>query len=850
MKFTDKLGLPIWNEPETDVFNIEHFNKGMQTIDNIVVRILNQINDLVIGDKEIDLNGYVKEEVLKEYAKIIANKADKEEIEEISSQLDAKANKSDVETINSQIDNKVNKDDLVKIDLSISNKADKTYVDNKKITMSDLGQDVKQAMTGGSVAVVGENIVDTVNLKDNSVKNSKIADSSITLKKKTIDILPKSLDYFSPVPFTFKIGEVSKKGSYGNVNSIKGIHYRHDTDLIPVEPGATVTIYNNPTSKFKVAINEFDIEKKGVKDGGYQTNEIVNYTLTATTRFIRLIIATKDYSEVDIEEMEDIGISIEISNNDTSVIKNYDENFNNLKILKKNNKPSIISLRKDFWENKTFNTSLTVGESSIDLIYKDGIVNNCLRLTKDKIIPIYYKKYYVRVPKGYCLDIVFIDNNNKFNGIIYYKASDTINDYFICPSGTNAITVRIYELVDSGQPRDIDASELLDFELYISPSNENILKSYEDLEYRILNFYNSVSNNLIQSNGIKYIGHAGTAAYAPENTLAALKIAKIMGMWGAECDLCITSDKQLVLMHDYTVDRTTNGTGRVDSLTLEQIKGLNIDLGCKAFTNVKIPTFEEYLKECKRLNLVPIIEVKNTGIEDGVITALSTILYKMNMWNNVVIISFGKEELEALRARNKDVTLAYLTQANKAITDEDINFVKSLGNACINCHGSNIITQEMIDNCHKKNIPVMVWTVNNDIDRELFETLGVDAITTDSCFNEQRQTKEYKFQVYTNDKGETWSAKIGKTLENISVKVKDNYTLQITVNEVIRTLLQQFDCNIGCVNNSYFSNGQILPYIFKESNGLINIQLVQDNSLIQLSNIKQDKLLLNCIVEL
>ena len=73
MKYTDKLGLPIWNKPETDVFDIEQFNEGMQAVDDIVVKILNQINDIVIGDKEIDLNGYVKEEVLKEYNKKIDN---------------------------------------------------------------------------------------------------------------------------------------------------------------------------------------------------------------------------------------------------------------------------------------------------------------------------------------------------------------------------------------------------------------------------------------------------------------------------------------------------------------------------------------------------------------------------------------------------------------------------------------------------------------------------------------------------------------------------------------------------------------------------------------------------------
>ena len=69
MKYTDKLGLPIWNKPETDIFDIEQFNEGMQAIDDIVVNILKQIDDLAIGDTQIDLNGYVKEEALREYAK-------------------------------------------------------------------------------------------------------------------------------------------------------------------------------------------------------------------------------------------------------------------------------------------------------------------------------------------------------------------------------------------------------------------------------------------------------------------------------------------------------------------------------------------------------------------------------------------------------------------------------------------------------------------------------------------------------------------------------------------------------------------------------------------------------------
>ena len=95
MKYTDKLGLPVWNKPETDVFDIEQFNEGMKAIDDIVIHILNQINDLAIGDTQIDLNGYIKEEVFKELKKKVANKADKEEVEQISSQLDTNTNNVD-----------------------------------------------------------------------------------------------------------------------------------------------------------------------------------------------------------------------------------------------------------------------------------------------------------------------------------------------------------------------------------------------------------------------------------------------------------------------------------------------------------------------------------------------------------------------------------------------------------------------------------------------------------------------------------------------------------------------------------------------------------------------------------
>jgi len=75
--------------------------------------------------------------------------------------------------------------------------------------------------------------------------------------------------------------------------------------------------------------------------------------------------------------------------------------------------------------------------------------------------------------------------------------------------------------------------------------------------------------------------HRGASAYAPENTLPAFKKAIEMGADGVECDISTTSDGHWVVMHDSTVDRTTNGTGKITDLSLQQIKTLNIDFGSK-----------------------------------------------------------------------------------------------------------------------------------------------------------------------------------------------------------------------------------------------------------------------------
>ena len=83
---------------------------------------------------------------------------------------------------------------------------------------------------------------------------------------------------------------------------------------------------------------------------------------------------------------------------------------------------------------------------------------------------------------------------------------------------------------------------------------------------------------------VKLIGHRGASAYEPENTIPSFVKAADLGMWGAECDLYSLRDGSLIIFHDNDVDRMTNGVGKIQSMSLVEVKALNIDSG----NNIKI----------------------------------------------------------------------------------------------------------------------------------------------------------------------------------------------------------------------------------------------------------------------
>ena len=253
-----------------------------------------------------------------------------------------------------------------------------------------------------------------------------------------------------------------------------------------------------------------------------------------------------------------------------------------------------------------------------------------------------------------------------------------------------------------------------------------------------INKHSIISDN----KGIKYIGHRGIEGLAPENTLPAFELAGKLGFWGAECDARTTSDGNWIILHDDTVNRMTNGSGKIKNLTFKEVQSLKIDSGKNIdnYKGIKVLKLEDYLLTCKKWGMVPIIDMKpadNIKHYDKFIK----IVKKYGNIEKTVVISSSNLILSELRKRNSYLTLGYLCSD---ITNSNIYFVKTLGNAFINSSFSNI-TRNKVNVSHENNIKVGAWTVDNKVLADSLIEKGVDYLTTNKLLPDGK-----KQEVVTN----------------------------------------------------------------------------------------------------
>lgn len=209
------------------------------------------------------------------------------------------------------------------------------------------------------------------------------------------------------------------------------------------------------------------------------------------------------------------------------------------------------------------------------------------------------------------------------------------------------------------------------------------------------------------------VGHRGAAGHAPENTLAAIQKGIALGVDFVELDVRRTADGVLVILHDETVNRTTDGNGRVDRLFLRDIEKLNAGNG------EHVPTLEEVLKiAAGKAGLM--LELKAEGVAHQTVESVREAGFKAP----VIYASFLHKELTHVRAADPEASLMVLFGGlSRASVVRAIQY----GSSYVGLRHDKA-TRALVDSFHRADLLVFVYTANTPRDIQHALSLDVDGV--------------------------------------------------------------------------------------------------------------------------
>ena len=242
----------------------------------------------------------------------------------------------------------------------------------------------------------------------------------------------------------------------------------------------------------------------------------------------------------------------------------------------------------------------------------------------------------------------------------------------------------------------------------------------------------------------RVIAHRGDSKHFPENTIEAFTSAVKMNIDVIETDVHLSKDNIVVIWHDETLDRNTNGSGRIEDHVLSEL--LEFDAGYtftkdegKTFPfrgkGVKLCTLEEALEKCpnQRFN----IDLKTNDLK--IVDEFIKIVRKHNAEDRVCCASFHLSNLQAIREKAPDILTSVTTKEviplllkqklnilSKKLAERKIIFQVPVAQGVI-----KVITPRFIKMMHERGAVIMVWTINDEMEMERLFKLGVDSIMTD-----------------------------------------------------------------------------------------------------------------------
>jgi len=227
----------------------------------------------------------------------------------------------------------------------------------------------------------------------------------------------------------------------------------------------------------------------------------------------------------------------------------------------------------------------------------------------------------------------------------------------------------------------------------------------------------------------EFIAHRGYSKYERENTIPAfIKAGECDYFFGIETDVHATLDNVFVVMHDENTSRVTNNSldFNIEEHNYDEVNKIilpDLDNSYKR-SDIYIPKMIEYFNICKKYNKVAVCELKQTfNIEQ--IKEILKIINNIDYLDNTIFISFNYDNLAKVRELNRNVRLQFLTGDFK---NEYYQMMVDINASLDIYYGS--LTKEIVDKCHKYNLLVNCWTVDDIIKAKELMDIGVDYITS------------------------------------------------------------------------------------------------------------------------
>jgi glycerophosphoryl diester phosphodiesterase len=225
--------------------------------------------------------------------------------------------------------------------------------------------------------------------------------------------------------------------------------------------------------------------------------------------------------------------------------------------------------------------------------------------------------------------------------------------------------------------------------------------------------------------------HRGASTYAPENTLASFELAVEQGADAVELDAKLSADGKVMVIHDQTVDRTTNGKGKVNRLVYEQLREL--DAGSffdPRYSNERIPTLDEVFERVGRKIFINVELTNYASRNDELVPLVVELVKRHGLQHSVLFSSFFPVNLRRAQTMLPEVPVGLLAWDGVFGTINRSAFYLSLSPTIVHPYLKDV-NGRLMDKEKKRGRRVHVWTVNEESDLIKMKELGVDGVFTD-----------------------------------------------------------------------------------------------------------------------